>query len=151
MDTPPTFEMTSNGNFGSSSPIFIFLATPVLHLQTAPAPRGPALQHDCTTVVPSSGGVPWRNSEIDDHRNALDFDSLGVANRIVPREDAPRVSTTMSAATWPPLHRPDPHRQWPRLAAQFGPGVRHPAPLLGGTSGGAILILAAAMVCADFC
>jgi hypothetical protein len=128
----------------------------VLLLQTAPAPREPALQRDYTTVVPSDGGVPWRDSEIDDPRNAFDFDSPGVANRIVPREDAPRVPTAVSAATWPPLHRLDPHRQRahrrrPRLVAQFRPGVRHPAPLLGGTSGGAVLILATAVVCADFC
>jgi hypothetical protein len=128
----------------------------VLHLQTAPTPRGPALQRDCTAVVSSGSGVPWRDSEIDDRRNALDFDSPGAANRIVPRQDAPRVPTAVSAATWPPLHRPDPHRQWahrrqPRLTAQFGPGVRHPAPLLGGTSGGAVLILAVVVVCADFC
>jgi hypothetical protein len=64
--------------------------------------------------------------------------------------------TVVSAATWPPLHRPDPHcqrahRRRPRLAAQFGLGVRHPAPLLGGTSGGAVLILVVVVVCVDFC
>jgi hypothetical protein len=54
------------------------------------------------------------------------------------------VPTAVSAATWPPLHRPDPHyqrthrRRPDSLAAQFGLGVRHPAPLLGGTSGGAV-------------
>jgi hypothetical protein len=133
-----------------------FLQVPVLHLQTAPVPCGPALQRDCTGVVPSGGGVPWRDSEIDDRRNALDFDSLGAANRIVPREDAPRVPTAVSAATWPPLHRSDPHRQRahrrrPWLVAQFGPGVCHPTPLLGRTSGGAVLILAATVVYADFC
>jgi hypothetical protein len=83
----------------------------VLHLQTAPAPCGHTLQRECTAVVPSGGGVPRRDSEIDDRRNALDFDSPGDANRIVPYEDAPRVPTAVSAATWPPLHRPDPHRQ----------------------------------------
>jgi hypothetical protein len=36
------------------------------------------------TFVPSGGGVPWRDSEIDDRRNALDFYSPGAANRIVP-------------------------------------------------------------------
>jgi hypothetical protein len=66
------------------------------------------------------------------------------------------VPIAVSAATWPPLHRPDPHRQQahrrrPRLTAQFGPGVRHPTPLLGGTSGGVVLILATAVVCVDFC
>jgi hypothetical protein len=129
---------------------------PVLHLQTAPAPRGPALQRDCTAVVPSDGGVLWRDSKIDDCRNVLAFDSLGATNRIIPREDAPRVPTAMFAATWPPIHRPDPHcqrahRRRLRLTAQFGPGVRHPAPLLGGTSGGAVLVLAAAVVCVNFC
>jgi hypothetical protein len=123
---------------------------PVLHLQTAPAPRRPTLQRDCTTVVPTGGGVPWRDSKIDDHRNTLDIDSPSAANRIVPREDAPRVPTAVSTATWPPLHRLDPHRKWAhcRLAAQFRPGVRHPTPLLGGTSGGAVLILADVVVCA---
>ena len=81
------------------------------YLHTAPALRGPALQRDCTTVVPRGGGVLWRDSKIDDRKNALDFDSPSVANRIVPREDAPRMPTAVSAATWPPLHRPDPHRQ----------------------------------------
>jgi hypothetical protein len=128
----------------------------MLHLQTAPAPRGPALQRDCTTVVPSGGGVPWCDNEIDDRKNTLDFNSLGAANRIVPCEDAPRVPTDVSVTTWPPLHRPDLHRQWahrrrPRLTAQFGPGVCHPAPLLGGITGGAVLILATTVVCADFC
>jgi hypothetical protein len=83
----------------------------VLHLQTAPAPCGPTLQRDCTAVVPSDGGVPLRDSEIDDRRNALDFNSPGDANCIVPCEDTPRVPTAVSAANWLPLRRPDPHRR----------------------------------------